>query len=163
MALSHEDTAGFYWCALHQDLIPPRLPVQWADRLIAQSDSPDLTIIELSLAAGKPIDAVMDVLKPMFSRPTIAALQLCGALLNALVTRAIMSEASAANQLYSLRRVDENTIEALGEEIFVIDEWFEEWMYGPTRAHVEVRAFLRRFDQIELPDDVRAWLDSGRN
>ena len=51
------DIAAFYWLALDAKLVSTEVVIAWADGLIAAAvGAPDVPLIDLSLAAGRPID-----------------------------------------------------------------------------------------------------------
>lgn len=151
MAWQTEDIASFFWLALNRGLLGPKPVIEWADRLIAESAQPGIHVIDLSLTAGKPVDSVMDALRPLFSEFTSGAFRLFAALLHRRVLEASLSEAQAANHLYGLYSRHAEAVSILGDEVRCIDEWFEDWAMGPEKAKVSVRDYLAKFSGEQLP------------
>jgi hypothetical protein len=156
---SSRDAAAFCWLALRGHLLWPRATVAWADEQIAAAEGPaDPRIIDLSLSAGGPaervVEAVRALLPDVAPPPPISAraFRMYAALLHRRVHEGRFSEATAADLLYGLNRRDYvGAAAALGNEIWCIDEFFEDWLYGPKRGATEVRAFLKRFSTEPLP------------
>ena len=70
MELTRADIAGFYQLAMHFGRWPASRPIAWADSEIEKCKSLDIQIIDLSLAQGKPVDAVIDALRQISRHPT---------------------------------------------------------------------------------------------
>jgi len=153
MTASREDIAGFYEIALDHRLVPVTAAVAWADGEITAADVPDEQLIELALAADKPIDAVMSILRRFRSRLgyTNGSFKILGAFLQRELQAGRRTTAATADLLYSIYSRAPNCDEVFGDQICCIDEFFEPWMMGPERADAEVRAMLQQFAGEELP------------
>ena len=151
MDASRADIASFYWIALGSGLISPESPIRWADEQIAAVDVPDIQMIELSLASGRPLRHLLDALRVFGSVPTPTAFRFFGGLLHDLVADGTLNEHAAAKQLYGLySQYGSAAADVLGRVICCIDEYFDPYLQigdGPA----EVRGLLEPFAAIELP------------
>jgi hypothetical protein len=149
---SREDVAGFYEIALESRLVSIAAVVAWADGEIAAGDVPDEQVIDLALAADKPVDAVISILR-RFRRGeyTNGSFKILGSILHQELHAGRRTSAATANLLYSIYSRAPNCVDVFGNQVRCIDEYFEPWMMAFVEADAEVRAMLVPFAGEELP------------
>ena len=155
MTLNSEwnDIAGFFILSLQFDLISREAAVVWADSEIAFSRIPEIELVNISLSSLQPIEGLMHALAALSPRRTAASFRMFGALLRFYVLTGSMSEPRAAGLLYAVSRFDGATI-GLGDEIYWIDELFDEQLHDATESPQRLRAFLEKFADVALPSSV---------
>jgi hypothetical protein len=153
MPASREEVTAYYRLAIHFGLLSRDASIAWADRqILAATGEADLQDIEISLAASRPIDDLLSMLKEPWQPTPPHAYEMLAALLNRKIERGEITPPEAANNLFGLHATHPDADDVLGREIAWIDEAFEEYMMGPKDAPQFVREFLRRFAAVELPD-----------
>jgi hypothetical protein len=146
------DVAAFYHYALSNDLLGPDAPIGWADGLIAESPSPDVRVIELSLrGVGAPKLEILRALDPMFDGMSENAVLLVAQLLRLQLNENLRTEEQVASNLRDLYQHNQCAADVLGDDISCIDEYFEPWMPADTDPCKLVREFLERQEFIALP------------
>ena len=145
MEASRGEMANFWFLALAIGLASVEEVIAWADSELLKSDVPDPRMINLSLSHGSPEIDVMSALREFIEGDAQLPLKMIAGMLWWRVQSGAVSEVKAASVLFQLYLTDEEAPTALGSEIGCIEEYFEEWSYGPKAAPREVRKFLTRF------------------